>query len=631
MVTALIDALRRVGIWAVTLVDHLIGWHRLSPLFGLLMLVGIRSRLRLENLAHTALGFQATGVQPLSPAGGRTPDGTFTDLRCPSMGSAGTPFGRNVPLAAARPEPYFDGRCTSAPSPRAVSNDLLAREHFVCAGRLNVLAAAWIQFMVHDWFSHGSTPGPEEPDQIDVPLEHGDRWEHKHMRVPRAMPDLTRPLCSERLGPTFPNVVTHWWDASQVYGSDQQTLNLIRSGPGSLEMAQGGKIRMDARNKNLLPLDPQKLGDSYHHADLTGFNENWWVGLSLLHTLFALEHNRICELLAATHRGWSGEEIFAHARLINAAVLAKIHTVEWTPAILDHPTVHIGMRGIWSGLRQEGGIYRVLAYGFGPEVRDGIRSAPTDHRGVPYSITEEFVSVYRMHALLPDSFNLRSVSEPGRQEPPFSLPDVVFGRARDIVEKHGFAMADIAYSFGTQSAGALTLHNFPNALRDIALPNGLRLDLAAVDILRDRERGVPRYNDLRRLLHRPPVHSFEGLVGREGRCRGWAEELRRLYGNVDNVDTMVGLFAEPKPRGFGFSDTAFRIFLLMAGRRLQSDRFFTADSFNERVYTKEGIDWIDKRTMADVLRDNLGLAKQLAGVTNPFHRWDKVERPELMG
>jgi hypothetical protein len=35
--------------------------------------------------------------------------------------------------------------------------------------------------------------------------------------------------------------------------------------------------------------------------------------------------------------------------------------------------------------------------------------------------------------------------------------------------------------------------------------------------------------------------------------------------------------------------------------------------------------------MADVLRDNLGLAKQLAGVTNPFHRWDKVERPELMG
>jgi hypothetical protein len=545
------------------------------------------------------------------------------------MGSAGTPFGRNVPLASVRAEPYFDGRCTSAPSPRAVSKDLLARQEFVKAGQLNVLAAAWIQFMIHDWFSHGPTPGADSADQIEIPLEADDPWEPP-MRVPRAKADTKRPPGSESLGPTFPNVVTHWWDASQIYGSDRATLKLIRSGPGPSAAAPGGKIKMDSRNTGLLPLDPQKLDDSYQRADLTGFNENWWVGLSLLHTLFALEHNRICERLAATHRRWSDEEIFAHSRLINAAVLAKIHTVEWTPAILDHPTIHVGMRGIWSGLKQERGIYRFLAYGFGPEVRDGIRAAPTDHRGVPYSITEEFVSVYRMHALLPDRFELRSVDPSGKRMS-LELPEVVFGNARDVVEKHEFTMADIAYSFGTQSAGALTLHNFPNALREITLPNGLRLDLAVVDILRDRERGVPRYNDLRRLLHRPPVHSFEALVGREGRGCGWAEELRRLYGNVDNVDTMIGLFAEPKPRGFGFSDTAFRIFLLMAGRRLQSDRFFTADSFNERVYTKEGIDWVDQRTMADVLRDNLGLAEQLAGVENPFHLWAPPARPELMG
>lgn len=31
---------------------------------------------------------------------------------------------------------------------------------------------------------------------------------------------------------------------------------------------------------------------------------------------------------------------------------------------------------------------------------------------------------------------------------------------------------------------------------------------------------------------------------------------------------MIGLVAEPKPEGFGFSDTAFRIFILMASRRL---------------------------------------------------------------
>ena len=43
------------------------------------------------------------------------------------------------------------------------------------------------------------------------------------------------------------------------------------------------------------------------------------------------------------------------------------------------------------------------------------------------------------------------------------------------------------------------------------------------------------------------------------------------------MDLTVGLYAEPLPEGFGFSDTAFRIFILMASRRLNSDRFFTTD------------------------------------------------------
>lgn len=34
---------------------------------------------------------------------------------------------------------------------------------------------------------------------------------------------------------------------------------------------------------------------------------------------------------------------------------------------------------------------------------------PENH-GVPYSLTEEFVSVYRMHSLLPDYLQLRDIS-----------------------------------------------------------------------------------------------------------------------------------------------------------------------------------------------------------------------------
>ena len=67
-----------------------------------------------------------------------------------------------------------------------------------------------------------------------------------------------------------------------------------------------------------------------------------------------------------------------------------------------------------------------------------------------------------------------------------------------------------------------------------------------------------------------------------------------MYGDVERVDLMIGLYAEPLPKGFGFSDTAFRVFILMASRRLKSDRFFTRD-YTAEVYTQEGLDWIATR------------------------------------
>ena len=65
-----------------------------------------------------------------------------------------------------------------------------------------------------------------------------------------------------------------------------------------------------------------------------------------------------------------------------------------------------------------------------------------------------------------------------------------------------------------------------------------------------------------------------------------------MYPTVEDVDLTVGLYAETPPAGFGFSDTTFRIFILMASRRLKSDRFFTTD-FTPQVYTPEGMAWID--------------------------------------
>jgi hypothetical protein len=169
--------------------------------------------------------------------------------------------------------------------------------------------------------------------------------------------------------------------------------------------------------------------------------------------------------------------------------------------------------------------------------------------------------------------------------------------------------------------GAIRLHNYPRHLQNLLRDNGERLDLAAVDVLRDRERGVPRYNRFRRLLRMDPVATFEQLTDNPV----WREEIRRVYSNdIEAVDLMTGLYAEPLPDGFGFSETAFRIFVLMASRRLKSDRFFTGD-FRPEVYTQFGIGHIKQTTMLHVLRRHFpALAPALDGVANAFQPWKKV-------
>src|SRR5207249_1147726 len=123
------------------------------------------------------------------------------------------------------------------------------------------------------------------------------------------------------------------------------------------------------------------------------------------------------------------------------------------------------------------------------------------------------------------------------------------------------------------------------------------VDIGSIDILRDRERGVPRYNDFREKLRKKRIEKFEDLTDNAE----WAAQIKEVYnGNIDAVDTQVGMLAEPLPPGFGFSDTAFRIFILMASRRLKSDRFYTKD-YTPEVYTQEGINWVEENLMGDVL------------------------------
>src|SRR5262245_55962251 len=630
----------------------LLPWYRLPTFLAVQNLGALRDVLRAKNL-HTTSGIPVTrpeGLRAPPPfkaeyLSEREEDGFYNDLRPDKvdMGSAslnphdetnssdftlsrpGARFGRNIPLDAIGPLP---SEKVTEPNPRLISNNLLARPQgsFTPASSLNLLAAAWIQFQVHDWLNHGS---PVKGNEFEVALPPGDKWPDQPMRIRRTRPDPTRSdpnRCYPDNGPadgykvTFANAESHWWDGSQIYGSSKRAADRLRSGEDGKLRVKDGMVEVDGAG-----------------FEQTGLSVNWWIGLSILHNLFTLEHNAVCDRLKREYPEWGDHDLYRVGRLVNTALMAKIHTVDWTPAILAHPALQVGMPINWWGIAGER-IKKAFGRISASEAVSGIPGSETNHHTADYCLTEEFVSVYRMHPLMPDGIDLYSAVD-GRLLHNLKLgseidddPDDVVGpHARDRALEHG-SMADLLYSFGIANPGALVLGNYPNWMRRLRRMKGGQvdeiIDLAAIDILRDRERGVPRYNRFRRLFHLRPFRSLDEMIRASKQLREnpkLADALRAVYqGDIEYVDLMVGLYAETPPEGFGFSDTAFRVFILMASRRLKSDRFITRD-YTPAVYTRVGLDWIENNDMRSVLlRHFPGLTPAVQNVANPFAPWQSV-------
>ena len=157
-----------------------------------------------------------------------------------------------------------------------------------------------------------------------------------------------------------------------------------------------------------------------------------------------------------------------------------------------------------------------------------------------------------------------------------------------------------------------------------------------MDIIRDRERGVPRYNEFRRQYGLKQLTSFDDFIdptlsmnsSERVRQRQIVGLLREVYGqhkcedskiittaqfksdgakitdclghpngsmvdNIEDVDAVVGWLAEfARPHGFAISETQFQVFILNASRRLFSDRFFTS-RFRPEFYTHFGFKWVN--------------------------------------
>ena len=265
-------------------IDRKVSWHRLPLPLSLPLLALMRDRLREQNLHDTGQppGLDApetNGSSEPSYLTSRTWDGTYNDLEDPVMGATGSRFGRNVPLEHTFPEqePRF-----STPSVRKVSRELMTRDELIPATTLNVLAAAWIQFEVHDWFSHGPN---DLKEPYEIALDDGDDWPENPMIIRRTPRDATSDPAGPRRGQP----------ATRTGGTARRSTGATRSSPtrrADAERAASSGSRRTARC-------PRTSRQDLDYADVPG---TMWHGLYALHVLFSMEHNAIATGFAPSIR-----------------------------------------------------------------------------------------------------------------------------------------------------------------------------------------------------------------------------------------------------------------------------------------------------------------------------------------
>merc|ERR1712038_1160967 len=502
---------------------------------------------------------------PLDPPKGRPDDGYGTDIKNPSTAAEGAGIGRNC---TAVPKSQ---RCPMGDPPvQLVAQRLLAREEFApAADQLNVIAAAWIQAMVHDWIDHFES---KEEQSFDRGEEFGCPM--KKFKV----------FKTEERGPEgdFNSRRTQWWDASFVYGNNAAQLKEART-------FVDGKLKTN-------PDRPDTLPQRCDTTNLVGDQKNSWVGVALLQEIFLKEHNYIADEIAKRNPNMTDEELFLTARNVIAALVAKIHTVDWTVELLKTRMLKIGMFTNWFGLFYAVGhvfwlFDRLILNPLGLAPFRKVKKREADNKKVPFCLTEEFAAVYRLHPLIPPGL----VVETKNGTEKFFPFEKLFGdEGRKTIRESDCTPAQLWESVLKYPCGNLEGANYPDSMRKLTpsneegknLPRSQDIDLAAVDLYRDRERGINTFNNIRRDLNMKPYKTWHALTGEkgfdkdgrgsDGRICQW-KRLELVYGaapeGIEKLDLLTGDLYEKKIDHFAISETSLIIFLLMASRRLDADPF----------------------------------------------------------
>jgi len=475
----------------------------------------------------------------------------------------------------------------SRPSARVISNAIFPQSVSVPdPNGTTDLFWVWGQFVDHDIDLTGGNdpvesfpipvpcgdptfdPGIAPPDNTDPTHCDGD----KEIGLNRSI--FVNDVIRQQL-----NQITAFHDASNIYGSDLERANNLR------DLGNGGKLRVSSTD--LLPLNipennnppgleenanagPIPAADLFLAGDVRA---NEQAALTALHTLFVREHNRLAVEIQSNNPGWSDERIYQEAKLLVEGELQWITFNEFLPILL-------------------GPNFTPEPFAYDPLIKAQIAN---EFSTEAYRYGHDAISsqVERLSIMDGSEF----IDDDGIGH--LSLVQAFFNP--NWIKQDGIDEILLGVSL---SPGEEIDHLMVNELRNLLFgpPGSPGLDLAALDIQRGRDHGIPDYNTVRAAYGLAQVTSYSEITSDVA----MQTALTDLYGpdtniaNVNNIDLWVGGLLEERADGSMLGE----LFSTNIGLQFQIIRDGDRLYYENRGLSPEQLNIIENSYLSDVIMRN---------------------------
>ncbi len=514
----------------------------------------------------------------------RTIDGTCNNFFYPLNGASGLPFARLLPAS------YEDGISQPLGTAQLLSNNSFAppwpSARYVSWKLIKDLKPPalttthmfmqWAQFVDHDL---DIAPVFEvvcgcELNKTCLPIKvnnndpvFGIKSENKAKCLPfqRSVPAC---MCSHsNIARNQINDLTSYIDASNVYGSTDKVATSLRLMSAGL-LKQGGRSQSAKGNLPVQEDTPDFTDVPFFDAGDIRVNEQ--IGLTIMHTLWMREHNRIARKLAQINPCWNDEQLYQETRKIVGAMQQIITFQEYLPLLFGRY-----MNTYVSSYR-----------GYNPFVDATI---PNSFAGAAYRFG---------HSLIKNELDRLDVNFRRLDIGPLNLNRAFFNPLA-YFESGGTDPITRGLSVARSNPTDEFLNRVLTSQLFTESPDKLGMDLASLNIQRGRDHGLPSYRQWQKFCHKifPSVRaSF--------RDQQSVNTLHDVYGTKgfrEGIDLWVGGLAEKRLPGAHIGPTFACILGLTFSRLRDGDRFWYQNPY---VFSSRQLFELKKTSLAKVVCTN---------------------------